>query len=206
MNPNAAIHVAKKQLGLDDDSYRAINLRITGKESSKDMTPNERGAVLAEMRRLGFVPTPPASRSREIAAPAPQKARRARGALSLEGPYVAKMRALWISGWNLGVVRDRTDEALAAFVRRQTGVDHVSWVRDPVTAAKAIEALKGWLAREAGVIWPTAKVPFPHESKRAIIEAQLRRLGRPADSAKDSHDLDGVIAELGKQIQKVAKS
>ena len=38
-----------------------------------------------------------------------------------------KVRALWISGWHLGVVRDRTDAGLAAWLRRQTGLDAASW-------------------------------------------------------------------------------
>ncbi len=46
----AAIHVAKKQLGLDDDTYRAKLTNITGKASVKDMTEAERQKVLTVFR------------------------------------------------------------------------------------------------------------------------------------------------------------
>lgn len=48
------IHQAKKQLQLDDETYRALLQRVTGKRSSADMTSPERNAVLAELARLGF--------------------------------------------------------------------------------------------------------------------------------------------------------
>ena len=48
------IHLAKKQLGLDDATYRALLQRVTGVASSADMTTAQRNAVLAEFARLGF--------------------------------------------------------------------------------------------------------------------------------------------------------
>lgn len=184
----AAIHVAKKELRLPDDVYRDILERATGKRSAKDLTPVESGRVLEEMRRLGFEKA--------------SKPRNAKGAMQLEGPFVPKLRALWIAAWNLGVVRDRTDEALAAFVRRQTGIDHISWVRDVGDANRAIEAIKGWLAREAGVKWP-GRAPKPFETKRAVITAQLRSLGLPDDHGSGRGDLDALSAELGMQIRRM---
>jgi phage gp16-like protein len=50
----AIIHLAKKQLALDDDTYRALLLRVAGKPSSRDMSVTERGLVIAEFARLGF--------------------------------------------------------------------------------------------------------------------------------------------------------
>jgi hypothetical protein len=38
-------------------------------------------------------------------------------------------------------------------VKRQTGLDHTRFLRDPQDARKAVEALKGWMAREGGVVW-----------------------------------------------------
>jgi len=130
-----AIHVAKKQLGLDEDTYRALLARITGKTSSAAMTEAERQAVVAELRRQGFKPASKGVRKR------------------LEGRFAKKLQALWIAGWNLGVVRNREDAALIAFVQRQTNVDHVRFLVEAAEARKAIEALKGWMAREAGVDW-----------------------------------------------------
>ncbi|TAZ95928.1 regulatory protein GemA [Rhizobium ruizarguesonis] len=133
----AAMHIAKKQMGLDDDTYRAKLARITGKKSAKDMTEAERQQVLTVFRNEGFAPAP--------------AARRADGRQKLSGKYAKKLQALWIAGWNLGIVRDRDDKALVAFVKRQTGLDHTRFLVYPDDANRAIEALKGWINREAGV-------------------------------------------------------
>ncbi len=133
----AAIHVAKKQLGLDDDTYRAKLARITGKHSVKDMTETERQQVLTVLRNEGFTPSP--------------VARRPDGRQKLTGKFAKKLQALWIAAWNLGIVRDRDDKAMLAFVKRQTGIDHTRFLVYADDAAKAIDGLKGWLRREAGV-------------------------------------------------------
>ena len=52
------IQIARRQLGLDDETYREILKRTVGAESSKDLTPRQVGRVLAELERLGFQPTP----------------------------------------------------------------------------------------------------------------------------------------------------
>lgn len=48
------IHQAKKALRLDDDTYRALLLRVGGHSSSANMTPEQRNDVLREFARLGF--------------------------------------------------------------------------------------------------------------------------------------------------------
>lgn len=56
MSSLAKIHIAKSQLGLDDETYRAILARVAGVRSAKDLSPRQIGAVLAEFVRLGWVP------------------------------------------------------------------------------------------------------------------------------------------------------
>lgn len=51
------IHIAKKYLGLDDDTYRALLSRVTGKSSAKDLSPLQVANVLREFERLGWKPT-----------------------------------------------------------------------------------------------------------------------------------------------------
>lgn len=159
MTQLARIHIAKKELGLDDDDYRAVLMRAAGKASSKDMTVAERNRVLDEMRRLGW--RPGASRT---------------GRRRLEGKYAAKLQALWISGWHLGIVRDRSDEALIAFVKRQTGIAHPRFLHHDDDARKVVEALKGWLEREGGVDWSKSGFPPPWtQSDRGRIAIALVR-------------------------------
>lgn len=50
----ARIHFAKKALGLQDDVYRDLLVRVTGLRSSADMTAQQHADVLAEFVRLGF--------------------------------------------------------------------------------------------------------------------------------------------------------
>ncbi|WP_283166866.1 regulatory protein GemA [Thermodesulfovibrio yellowstonii] len=52
----AKIHIAKKELGLDDKAYRYILVKATGKDSCKKMTHLELAQVLEVFYRLGFVP------------------------------------------------------------------------------------------------------------------------------------------------------
>lgn len=52
----AKIHIAKAQLGLDDDTYRALLARVAGVRSAKDLTKRQIGLVLGEFERLGWVP------------------------------------------------------------------------------------------------------------------------------------------------------
>jgi len=205
MNQTAAIHVAKKQLGLDEENYRAVLARITGKASTKAMNDAERDRVLAEFRRLGFKPKPPTSRRK------------------LAGKYAAKLQALWIAGWNLGLITNRSDAALTAFVTRQTGIDAVRFLRDGDDAAKAIEALKGWLSRGAGVDWSnTISDPvYQQTSGCKIAFAQWRKLfdgmpaiswakffaeagaiaGRPAPQLEREADWVPVMNEFGRRIR-----
>lgn len=50
------IHIAKKDLGLDDETYRAVLQRVTGVTSAKDLSPLKIAAVLVEFKRLGWRP------------------------------------------------------------------------------------------------------------------------------------------------------
>lgn len=48
----AAIHIAAKQLGLDDDAYRAMLQTVAGARSAADLDATGRRAVLNHLRRL----------------------------------------------------------------------------------------------------------------------------------------------------------
>lgn len=132
MSGHKTIYAVANKLGLDDDGRRAIYERVTGKAKLTLMSSQEQDAVVAEFRRLGGD-------------------RRPDGRLKLTGPYARKLQALWISAWNLGIVANRDDAALLAFVKRQTGIDHTRFLANAADAKKAIEALKKWIGREGGV-------------------------------------------------------
>lgn len=50
----ALIHTAKRDLGLDDATYREMLRNIAGVASSKDLTPRQFEAVIAHLEARGF--------------------------------------------------------------------------------------------------------------------------------------------------------
>ncbi|WP_375588088.1 regulatory protein GemA [Hoeflea alexandrii] len=169
MSALAKLHIAKKQLGLDDDTWRDLLERETGKRSSKDMSNGERGRVLDVLKNHGFKAASRGSRK------------------DIEGKYAPKLQALWIAGYNLGLIRNRDDAALLAFVKRQTGIDHTRFLRYAEDGARAIEALKGWLDREGGVDWSKDRFlpDWTQANGYRIAKAQHAKLCRlEADTAQ----------------------
>lgn len=155
MSALAKIHVLKAKAGLDDEDYRAMLERLTGKRSAKNMTPREHLTVIAHLEGGSAVTD-------------------FGGRRKLDGRFAKKLQALWIAGWNLGVVHNRDDKALLAFVKRQTGLEHTRFLADAGDAARAIEALKGWLAREAGVDW--GKRGGANDDVNSVLLAQFTML------------------------------
>ena len=50
----AKIHVAKKQLAMDDETYRAMLMSQFGVESARDLSAHQRKTCILYMQRLGF--------------------------------------------------------------------------------------------------------------------------------------------------------
>lgn len=160
MNAIKAIHTGLRQLGIAEDDKRDLYQRVTGRDTLTAMSPRDHEAVIGELRRLGFKAASSNSRKR------------------LEGKYAGKLQALWIAAWNLGLVRKRDNAALIAFVKRQTGLDHTRFLHHGEDARKAIEALKGWTARDGGVDWSKGQgmAPIHDMDGYRIARAQWVRL------------------------------
>ncbi|NEX47622.1 regulatory protein GemA [Pseudotabrizicola algicola] len=62
------IHVGCRQLGLDEDTRRELQLRVVGKASLSDMTAAEQQKVLDALKAEGFKPTGGAKAKRPAAA------------------------------------------------------------------------------------------------------------------------------------------
>jgi len=154
-----AVHAAKKAAGLDDDTYRDKLQAATGKRSAKDCTDAELRAVLDQLNGA----------SRGVGC----TRRRA------DGAQVGKVTALWWSLYHLGIVADPSDKALAAFVKRQAGVDALPWA-NPAQLAQIIDALKAWAERDGGVDWSAIRPGQPRDPRLAVAEAQWRRLQQRA--------------------------
>ena len=200
-----AIHALKTRVGLDDASYRDVLEAETGKRSSKGLSVSEAGRVMDRLKLLSGGSSTPLKE----------------GAERLSGKYVGVCRALWLTGWNLGVFDDRRDSAMIAFTKRQTGLDHVNWLRDDAQAAQVIEALKGWLTRETGFDWSAGSqtlqarnISLTRWRKEEVLRRQIERLEDagihdvPALSwirrALDA-DLDRKQTDLGELLRRALK-
>ncbi|WP_024302248.1 gp16 family protein [Pseudogulbenkiania sp. MAI-1] len=52
----AKVHIARKELGLQDDAYRALLAQVTGKTSAKDLDDQALEKVLAHFKKCGWQP------------------------------------------------------------------------------------------------------------------------------------------------------
>lgn len=168
----AKVHIAKKDLVLDEDDYRQILLDEAGVASAGDADTKGLEAILRRFEGLGW------------------KAVAKRGtAARAQSPMAKKARALWISLWHLGDVRNRSEKALESFAQRQLKCERMAWANQR-EAAKLIEALKamaergGWKQNdEAG---KPLSVRALNEGLCEAIVAKLKSAGEvPADWTLD---------------------
>jgi phage gp16-like protein len=134
----ALIHIARKQLNLDEDTYRAVLVAVTGKESCRTMDVTELNAVIQHFESKGFKPT--GGKKKKLS----PRTRHKPESLKTQ---IDKIRALWIECYQLGVVKDRYEGALNAFVKRMTGIERVDWLKSGYDGNKVVEALKAMKER-----------------------------------------------------------
>jgi phage gp16-like protein len=122
----AKIHVAKKQLSLDDDEYRGLIAGATnGKaESCKDCDESELEQILQLMERRGFTPVIKAPSEKPKVRLSPRTRDKPKG----DHEQIDKIRAMWIDLANQGIIRNRSDDACQAFAKRLTKVDRLEWL------------------------------------------------------------------------------
>lgn len=117
------IHIAKSQIGLSDEDYRAVLESTSKKSSCSEMSVFELNEVLKAMKKLGFKVKKMETREEEI------------------GWDTSKEQMDYIKGmWEL-VARDKSDRALYRFIKRITDADHPRFM-GAVEAQKVILALR----------------------------------------------------------------
>ena len=170
----AKVHIAKKQLGLDEDAYEGVLLRVAGTTSAGNCTVPQLRLVVADFERRGF----------SASAKRPGAPRRA------DHPLARKARVMWISLAHLCAVREapaqaiRGDKALETFACRQLRCTKFQWA-DQTQGDKLVEALKaiadrhGWDQSAKGL----SKVAYVHVLKVRLCEAILAKLKRAGIAA-----------------------
>jgi phage gp16-like protein len=133
----AAIHVLKARLKLTDDDYRVLLKGLTAKTSSKDCTPAERAKVREHMHRLVERAGVARPRASAVAFEAKRVATR---------PLERKVWAMWNALGRAGKLDNPAPAALQAWVKRQTGLDHLRFCSD-FQIHGLIEAMKLWEGR-----------------------------------------------------------
>ena len=116
-----AIQTGRRKLGLSDEEYHALLEGVSGKTSSKELNAYQLKEVLRRMREAGF---------RSSAATEPQ---------------LQKIRSLWFSMYDVGIVKSKTDRSISAYIRRITKKSaNACGVKD---LQRVIETLKQWIDR-----------------------------------------------------------
>lgn len=130
----AMIHIAKQQLGMDDETYRAALWSVARVKSSSELDFAGRKKVLDHFKACGF----------KVRSTGKAKAQPSRPLA--EYPEAKKIRALWLMLHELGAVKNPSEEALASYVKRMTRVDALQWITG-AQAETVIESLKKWAMR-----------------------------------------------------------
>lgn len=122
------IHVAKRELQLDDDTYRAMLWSLARVKSSKDLDFTGRKKVLDHLKARGFkVKTAPANKN------------------ASDSRY-RKIRVLWKELKKRAMVEKDTDQAVRAYIKRTTGCEDFQFLNNHQIST-VIESLKSWVAR-----------------------------------------------------------
>tara|TARA_R110000787_G_scaffold211281_7_gene321161 strand:+ start:125 stop:904 length:780 start_codon:yes stop_codon:yes gene_type:complete len=224
------VHIAKKQLGMDDETYRAILDARFGKTSSAKLRDPQLIDLIEHFKTLGFKHQPSGG-----------KAPNGKNAVAVDRDrQIRKIRALWVSMYHLGILRDNSERALTAFARRVTGGRDVGIAQLPWLHGEAIykvtEALKKMAEREAKVDWSAHRYSTKdgpvtvYRPRCRVLEAQWRLAadlgevrirdigalssfargvaGQPNYCGHDQLSLeqqDLVIVELGRMIRRALK-
>lgn len=128
---NQKIQIARRQLAISDDAYRAMLQEAAGVQSAKELDFQGQMKVLHRLKQLGFKP------KRTYG---PKSNKRAKPA--------NKLRALWIEMGKDGLIRDGSEKALQSYVQRMTKGKYMAPnFCDDATASSLIESLKQWRKR-----------------------------------------------------------
>lgn len=126
------IHIAKKELGLDDDTYRSIIRQAVGKESAAKCTERQLVKIIELLRAKGWkTGEQPAKKAKCVKI----------------SPSIKKIYALWGELQRSGKIKSRDEAALNRFVAKYSTKNNVRRLTN-AEAWKIIEILKKMSERE----------------------------------------------------------
>lgn len=114
-----AIQTGRRKLGLSDEEYHALLEGVSGKTSTKELNAYQLKEVLRRMREAGFH--------------------------TATEPQLRKIRSLWFSMYDEGIVKSKTEQSISAYIKRITKKSaNACGVKD---LQRVIETLKQWIDR-----------------------------------------------------------
>lgn len=128
----AKIHIARQQLAMDDESYRALLTRVAGVSSSRNLSDKKALAVIKEFQRLGW-----------NAKPTPKSKGKPHNFETSMPEMIAKVEALLA---DLGLPWAYAD----GIARQMFGIERCAWVRNPKQLKAIIAALYNVQKKRAG--------------------------------------------------------
>lgn len=140
----ARIHIAKKELGLDDDIYRDCIELVTGQRSASKLTIVQLRALIEHFQSKGW-----SAKASTAKNPSSKAGTRYRS--TSQRPMVRKIYVLWKILFEAGKVKVKRPDGYAKRMTKTTerpdGVANVEWLSDE-DAYAVIEGLKNWITRE----------------------------------------------------------
>lgn len=130
------IHAACRELGIDADARRDVQLAVTGTASMADMTTAQLQAVIAHLKVKGFAHKP-----------------RGGGRAPARNAQVRYIHVLWSLLGKAGVLKKPGRTGLNAFIRESFAKAwgavplDVDMLEDPAHVRAVTEALKAWCKR-----------------------------------------------------------
>ncbi len=146
------IQAISRKRGLKEYEYRAIYERVTGQSSLRAMSDRELARLVGELKK------------EESEGP------KLGGITLCQKPQARKVRSLWLTLRDLGVLRDSSEHALLAYIKHQTATERMEWL-DAVQFQFVIESLKKWIER-------VEAEQFQAEQKRAQQAAEDARIAQ----------------------------
>ncbi|EDF1295621.1 DUF1018 domain-containing protein [Salmonella enterica subsp. enterica serovar Enteritidis] len=145
------IHVARRELQLDDDTYRAFLVQYTGKTSCRELTVAQLEQVLDAMKERGFKKQKKHPRRRFKGHVTPRE----------------KIYKIWQQMFLDGFISDISDVALDKYVERLTarrnggqGVSTLAWCHGE-SLQVVLETIKQWHMRCIREAFARHGVPLP---------------------------------------------
>ncbi|MGA5655243.1 gp16 family protein [Rahnella contaminans] len=137
------IHVARREKGLDEDTYRQLLVTATGKDSCRGMSLEQLNAAYDAFKERGF------KRSFK----ADKKGVKTRSPEHMRTEIIGKIRAVWLEMHRHKIIICSSDAALNAYVEKMTkshndgtGVARIEWL-NVALATQVVETLKKWHVR-----------------------------------------------------------